>query len=111
MASAAQKTANKQNAQRSTGPISEAGRAAVAQNATKHGLTGAFVFEDEKEIDAFDAMRTRMLHDYKPGTITEGELISEMAHSLWRSRKALLLQDMIVDELASELDDERIPTL
>jgi hypothetical protein len=106
MASAAQKVANRQNAQLSTGPSTTAGKEAVSQNATKHGLTGAIIFRDDQDREVFYAMQKQMLLDYKPATITEGELIAEMAQSLWRSRKARLLQDITIDQLAFEPDLE-----
>src|SRR5581483_6469297 len=40
--------ANRANAQKSTGPLTEIGRERVSRNARKHGLTGAFeVLEGE----------------------------------------------------------------
>ena len=49
MATQAQIDANRQNAQHSTGPVTEAGRAAVSQNRTTHGLTGEFKTRTEAE--------------------------------------------------------------
>ena len=46
MASPAQITANRRNAQRSTGPKSVAGRRATARNATKHGLNAGISAEE-----------------------------------------------------------------
>ena len=50
MSSTAQAIANIENAQRSTGPRTEAGKAASSHNALKHGLTAQTVLlpgEDE----------------------------------------------------------------
>src|SRR5262245_16938555 len=59
MTSAAKIEANRRNAQRSTGPRSKAGKARVARNAFKHGLSvaiGADNFHAEREelVQAFE---------------------------------------------------------
>ncbi len=43
MSTEAQKLANRRNAQKSTGPRTPQGKAAVSQNAVKHGLLAAHV--------------------------------------------------------------------
>lgn len=61
MASIAQLEANRRNAQRSTGPRTEAGRARAAQNAVKHGFTGRLLVglqygpfaDDAEDLQAF----------------------------------------------------------
>ncbi|HEY7615839.1 MAG TPA: hypothetical protein VH744_03475, partial [Terriglobales bacterium] len=62
MATLAQIAANRANAQLSTGPRTEAGKAAVAQNRATHGLSGAAFFllphEDEAEFQALVAAYT-----------------------------------------------------
>jgi hypothetical protein len=56
MATTPQITANQQNAQSSTGPQTEQGKAAVSQNALKHGLTAPFDVLDHEDQDEFDAL-------------------------------------------------------
>jgi hypothetical protein len=99
-----QKTANRQNAKLSSGPVSEAGKEAVSQNATTHGLTGHFILLTEQEYASFVNLLERMLEELRPTTFHETELIERMAESLWRSQKAVTLQDMTVNELAFETD-------
>ena len=111
MASAAQKAANKQNAQHSTGPKTEAGKEAVSQNAAKHGLTGKFIFHCDEDRQLLDLMQQRMEEDLQPGNTTETLLIEKMSQSLFRSQKAVDLQDDIVDQLAYETNQVLIAQL
>lgn len=98
-------TANRENAQLSTGPTSETGREAVSQNATKHGLTGRVIFISEFEREAYNKVRDCMLQDLNAITETEYDLVDKMAESMWRSKRAVELQDECIDTLASEEDE------
>ena len=51
MATKAQTKANRQNAQKSTGPQTVEGKATVSQNAVKHGLFTDSVIKGENQAD------------------------------------------------------------
>ena len=51
MATEKQINANRQNAQKSTGPKTAEGKAAVSQNAVKHGLFAQSLIYGENEAD------------------------------------------------------------
>ncbi|HZS55793.1 MAG TPA: hypothetical protein VFA65_15440, partial [Bryobacteraceae bacterium] len=58
MASEAQLAANRENAQHSTGPASETGKAASSKNAVRHGLAGhAFVLLEWEHAEDFDRLQ------------------------------------------------------
>jgi len=61
MASAAQVLANRLNAQKSTGPHTAEGKAAVAQNAVKHGLLAREVVIKGEDPGEFEFYRDQML--------------------------------------------------
>src|SRR5215208_4485017 len=85
MATAAQMTANFQNAQASTGPKTEAGKAAVAQNSTRHGLSGhTFVLLPHENPAAFDDLLSGLSYEHQPDTPTESFLVIELARAQWR---------------------------
>jgi hypothetical protein len=69
MATQKQIKANWQNAQKSTGPKTDEGKAVVSQNAVKHGLFAESVIKGENEAD-FGAFHDKMLDELVPvGTV------------------------------------------
>jgi hypothetical protein len=79
--------ANRQNAKRSTGPITVAGRAQSKRNALKHGLTARDVTVDDEEASKFEAFRDDMVQDLAPEGALEEELAQRVATCLWRLRR------------------------
>ena len=66
--------ANWRNSQKSTGPHTPQGKAAVSQNALKHGLsTDRTVIKSENQAD-FDLHRTKLLDELAPETPIESFL-------------------------------------
>jgi hypothetical protein len=80
MATAAQILANRENAANSTGPKTEAGKAAAAQNATTHGLSGAFRLLSGENPAEFEALVAALTAE----TPTEHFLVNEMARAQWK---------------------------
>ena len=58
MATTAQILANRQNAEKSSGPVTIAGKARVSQNATKLGLLSVANFVRPEERDIFNEFET-----------------------------------------------------
>jgi hypothetical protein len=108
MATDKQIAATRANAQHSTGATSEAGKEAVSQNATKHGLTGRFIFSSDEAREMYMQSYERLLGNLNATSMLEGELIEKMSQSLWRSRCAVDLQDECIDTLAFETDESVI---
>jgi hypothetical protein len=85
MATLAQALANKTNAQLSTGPKTEAGKAAVSQNATSHGLSSTrFFFLPHENPEEFAALLVALEEEHEPQTPTEKFLVTEMARAQWK---------------------------
>ena len=75
MATEAQIAANQLNAQKSTGPKTPEGRAAVRLNGLKHGLTSAtLVIRGEKESD-FEDLLDSFEAEHRPSTPTEEAMV------------------------------------
>ena len=85
-------TANRANAQLSTGPKTEAGKAAIALNNLRHGLAGAFLILPTENQEDFDALLEGLLDEHQPATETERLLITNMARHQWLSNRAINLQ-------------------
>jgi hypothetical protein len=87
MSSQAQIDANRLNAQKSTGPRTPEGRAAVRLNGVKHGLTAqTLVLKDESESD-FHAIFDSLEAEFQPSTPIEELLVSQLAMATWRLRR------------------------
>ena len=109
MATAAQVIANRENAQHSTGPITEAGRETVSQNSTRHGLTGAYQSISDAEAREYSLILKNFITDYNVTTDSEIELVSKMAEAYIRSNRAGRLMDASMDviEFGDEEDLQR----
>jgi hypothetical protein len=92
MATKRQIDANRQNAKRSTGPITVAGRARSKRNALKHGLTAREVTVDEEEASKLEAFRDDIVWDLAPEGALEEELAQQIATDSWRLRRVLRLE-------------------
>jgi hypothetical protein len=87
MATEKQTTANRLNAQKSTGPKTPEGRAAVRLNGVTHGLTAeTLVLKGESESD-FKALFESLEAEHEPTTPTEEILVADLAMATWRRRR------------------------
>jgi hypothetical protein len=85
--------ANRQNAQLSTGPVTEAGKAISAQNNFRHGLTGAFCLLPHENADEFNKLHADLSEEHQPTTPTESLLVNDIARHYWLYQRALRLQE------------------
>src|SRR5579863_149109 len=87
MATEKQIAANRLNAQKSTGPRTPDGRAAVRLNGVTHGLTAeTLVLKGESEDD-FNALFESLAAEYEPETPIEETLVADLAMATWRRRR------------------------
>jgi hypothetical protein len=88
MTSFKQIEANRRNASKSTGPVTEEGKQRSRCNAVRHGLTAETVIgslEDAEDYKAFEAV---IIADYDAQSAVERELVLRLASLLWRLRRA-----------------------
>jgi len=83
MASPAQFNANRQNAQLSTGPRTPEGKARVAQNAIKHGLTSKHLIIREAEQEEFEDLQTSLYVELDPQGAIETVTFHDLVHAAW----------------------------
>ena len=93
MATQRQIEANRQNCRLSTGPRTEAGKAASSANALSHGLTAAStVVLPEEDADAFERLREGVIADLDPAGVLQEALAQRVAVLLWRLDRAARLE-------------------
>ena len=99
MATQAQILANRRNARKSTGPRTPQGKAAVAQNAAKHGLTAVqdVIFAESQA--QFHRYRLRMLADLVPVGPMESMLAQRIVSLSWRLKRTGRIQNQTIDAL------------
>ncbi len=88
-----QLAANRENAQKSCGPVSVAGKEKVSQNRTTHGLLGHFRVLAGEHQEKFGALLDQLVIDEQPAGIAEVELVKKMAESMWLSQRARRYQE------------------
>src|SRR5207237_10177357 len=84
MSSEQQIEANRLNAQKSTGPSTSEGRAAVSLNGLKYGLYAKTLILPGEDPAEFDALLDRFHAEYQPATPTEEGFVSQIVMATWR---------------------------
>lgn len=84
MATPAQTAANQANAQFSTGPCSAEGKAAVSQNARKHGLSSHYVMLSEAERPLFEALEFALRQEINPNGALQESIFRELVAAVWK---------------------------
>jgi hypothetical protein len=115
MATTAQFLANRQNAEKSCGPVSVPGKARVSQNATKLGLFSVANFVRPEEQDIFHEFEFGYMAELAPGSSLEATLAREIIHAAWRLRRCANLEvtppedrdDEALDRLQASIDRAR----
>jgi len=104
MATQAQIDANRRNAQKSTGPRTDAGKAAVRQNALRHGLCSTMVLMDSEPEQGFTDLQDLLRQENQPLGANEEILVHMMAVHFYNYKRA----DAAICD-AIEASFERLP--
>jgi len=75
---------NRENAQHSTGPRTEAGKKRSSMNALRHGLTGQTIVLPAEDLAAYRTFTKRFFDGLKPRGVLEEELVQTLADCRWR---------------------------
>jgi hypothetical protein len=112
-ASEAQQNANRENAQHSTGPRTETGKAKASLNAVKTGLTGQTVLLPTDDTQAYKDHLARHFTRLAPVTDEENTLVQFIADTEWRLLRIAPLEASIYAigrrELGHMVEDEANP--
>jgi len=87
MATPAQITANRANAQKSTGPRSVEGKSASRFNALKHGIDAASIVIPGEDPADYDALAADYLSDSRPQSTFEAFNVQAMLRADWQKRR------------------------
>ena len=107
MASERQIAANRQNAKKSTGPKTDAGKQRSRQNAFRHGLTAQTVIWLVEDADQYTDLEALIIADYEPQTTIERVLVERLASLLWRLRRAVAIETGLFQAQGPNLRRER----
>ncbi|MBV9301711.1 MAG: hypothetical protein JOY62_07670 [Acidobacteriaceae bacterium] len=102
MSTPAQITANRANAQHSSGPKTPKGKAISSRNNLQWGFCGRFSVLPCESQQEFDELKAALHNEHQPATPTETILVDKMAEHHWLTRRALRLQNAAL----AEADDE-----
>jgi hypothetical protein len=78
-------TANKTN--KSTGPITQAGKARASKNATKHGLLAKDLIITGERRQDYNQLINGLIESHQPANLAEQLLVEKMAVTLWKQRR------------------------
>ena len=88
-------TANRNNAQKSTGPKTPEGKIRSSLNATRHGLCGRTVVLPSEEMSTYLAFRERWFSELSPQGIFEEELLQTVVDCKWRLNRVVTSEEGI----------------
>jgi hypothetical protein len=107
MASEKQISANRANAQKSTGPTSPEGKAIASHNAVKSGLTGQTILLKTDDVAAYHRLIERVTNKFHPDGDEECALVQDLADTEWRLARIAPLEASFLAmgrmELAAEV--------
>jgi hypothetical protein len=110
MTSFRQIDANRRNARKSTGPITEEGKDRSRRNAVRHGLTAETVIEALEDPEDYKAFELSVTAGFDAQTAVERELVLRLASLLWRLRRATAIETglfQIQGEILREIKQSR----
>ena len=99
--------ANRRNAERSTGPRTEEGKAAVSLNRLAHGLTGRVPLVPGEDLAAFDQLRAGLVQQLNPVGVLEEALVDRVASCTWRLWRAQRIESGLLTWRRLGLEESR----
>ncbi len=84
MATERQIQANRANAKRSTGPVTEEGKQASSQNARRHDQLSSCIVLKAESTPLFDELMNSLIDEFQPRTANETALVETMAVARWK---------------------------
>ena len=95
---------NRNNARKSTGPRTEAGKQVSRFNALRHGLTGQVVVLPSEDQSAYQRHNQAFLAEYQPKGATEAQLVQFLTDTSWRLNRIASIETNLFTLGISEND-------
>jgi len=94
--------ANRQNAQKSTGPKTDAGKKTSSQNAVTHGLHATDIVINSPHLKEsrtdYDQLIESLIDELKPKGVFQEHLVLKIANCIWRYRRAINAETAAVND-------------
>ncbi|MCW5979946.1 MAG: hypothetical protein KIT09_17830 [Bryobacteraceae bacterium] len=94
--------ANRANALKSTGPVSEAGKKRSSANSTRHRILASAATLLAKPNQELQSLLTNYRADFRPSSVHEQTLVDEIAVAAWRMKHLARIETGL---LASQMHD------
>ena len=88
--------ANRENAKKSTGPITLEGKGKSCLNRLSHGFASNTRLIAGEDPEEFYALLNDLIQEHNPATPTQQMLVEDMAHNRWLNLRAFRLQGDIL---------------
>jgi len=111
MTTKAQTHANRQNAQKSTGPRTDQGKTAASQNSIKHGLLARQNVIMSESQDEFDLHRDLLLEELAPATPMQSILADRIVSLSWRLKRTETIHTQTFDALDEHTNNNPLTQL
>src|SRR5258707_13766608 len=107
----AQRDANRANANKSTGPRSEEGKATSSQNASKHNLSGGAAFLPSEDPSAYEGHLKAGPEEYGPLSPSAEFVVRQIADAMWRLQRLQRMEDELIASSDNPFLDEDDKTM
>ena len=104
MASQAQIEANRRNSQKSTGPVTDAGKAASSQNALKTGIYAESLLIQGESAETLDDLARQYQATCRPVGPREQAAVNTLLHSDWLLRRMRRIESLLWNEKAEQTE-------
>ncbi len=105
--------ANRRNAEKSTGPRSQEGKAVSRFNSLQHGLAAESMVLPYENAADYTTLRNELLESNNPANLHERMLVDKLAQSCWRMMRATAAETGILDNgvrgLQSQMELASLP--
>ena len=108
---AAQSEASRRNALLSTGPVTDAGKAATSRNAVRHGLCGGSIEVFPEERSFLADMTASLEARWRPADVVEQDLVQTIALISLKLVRLDAIEMQVLAASIEEPDGKRLPSL